>query len=43
MICCARRGRLPLTPAAEHLCDLFRRAAANHAQLIPGGAALIDR
>lgn len=22
-----RRARLPLTPAAEHLCDLFRRAA----------------
>ena len=26
-ICCVRRTRLPLTPAAEHLCDLFRRAA----------------
>jgi LysR family transcriptional regulator, regulator of abg operon len=23
-----RRARLPLTPAAEHLCDLFRRAAS---------------
>jgi len=28
-ICVVRRSRLPLTPVAEHLCDLFRRAAAN--------------
>lgn len=28
-ICIVRRARLPLTPVAEHLCDLFRRAAAN--------------
>lgn len=29
-ICIVRRARLPLTPAAENLCDLFRRAAAHH-------------
>jgi LysR family transcriptional regulator, regulator of abg operon len=29
-ICVVRRARLPLTPVAEHLCDLFRRAAAHH-------------
>jgi LysR family transcriptional regulator of abg operon len=29
-ICVVRRARLPLTPAAEHLCDLFRRAAGHH-------------
>lgn len=28
-ICIVRRARLPLTPVAEHLCDLFRRAAAH--------------
>jgi LysR family transcriptional regulator of abg operon len=27
-ICLMRRSRLPLTPAAEFLCDLVRRAAA---------------
>ena len=31
-ICVMRRIRLPLTPAAEHLCDLFKRAALNHAR-----------
>ena len=31
-IYCIRRARLPLTPAAEHLLDLFRRAAVNHAR-----------
>ena len=31
-ICFVRRARLPLTPAAEHLGDLFRRAAVNHAR-----------
>ncbi len=31
-----RRARLPLTPVAEHLCDLFRRAAAH--QLTPIGS-----
>ncbi len=34
-ICIVRRARLPLTPAAEHLSDLFRRAAANHIQHLP--------
>ncbi len=29
-ICIARRARLPLTPSAEYLCDLFRRTAAHH-------------
>lgn len=28
-ICIVNRATLPLTPAAEHLCDLFRRAALN--------------
>lgn len=28
-ICIVRRARLPLTPAAEHLADLLRRAAAH--------------
>ena len=28
-ICIVSRSQLPLTPVAEHLCDLFRRAAAN--------------
>ena len=34
-ICSVRRARLPLTPAAEHLNDLFRRAASNHARRLP--------
>ena len=29
-ICIVRRARLPLTPVAEQLSDLFRRAAAHH-------------
>ena len=33
-ICVVRRARLPLTPVAQHLCDLFRRAALN--QRAPG-------
>lgn len=31
-ICMVRRAKLPLTPAAEHLADLFRRAAMHHAE-----------
>lgn len=31
-ICSVRRARLPLTPVAEHLWDLFQKAAANHAR-----------
>lgn len=31
-ICIVRRARLPLTPAAEHLADLFRRAAQHHVE-----------
>lgn len=34
-ICIARRARLPLTPSAEYLCDLFRRAAAHQTSAIP--------
>lgn len=33
-ICSVRRARLPLTPAAEYLNDLFRRVALNHARAI---------
>lgn len=29
-VCIVRRTRLPLAPAAEYLCDLFRRAAIQH-------------
>ena len=35
-ICAVRRARLPLTPAAEHLCDLLKRAALHHARRLPG-------
>lgn len=35
-ICTVRRASLPLTPIAEHLSDLFRRAAINHARTLPG-------
>ena len=28
-ICVVSRSRLPLTPVAQHLCDLFRRSALN--------------
>ena len=41
-ICAVRRVRLPLTPAAEHLCDLFKRAALPHARG-PSGEALRRR
>ena len=39
-ICFVRRARLPLTPAAEHLGDLFRRAAIHHARTLTAGAAI---
>ncbi|WP_327751858.1 LysR substrate-binding domain-containing protein [Sphingobium sp. SJ10-10] len=29
-ICCAKRYGLPLTPAAEYLCDLIRKLVLNH-------------
>lgn len=29
-MCVVRRNRLPLTPAAEFLCDMLRRASAHH-------------
>ena len=31
-ICIVRRAKLPLTPAAEYFCDMFRRAALHHTQ-----------
>ena len=34
-----RRARLPLTPAAEYLLDLFRRAAGGHARRLASSAA----
>ena len=34
-ICIVRRSRLPLTPIAEHLCDLFRRSALNQPDPVP--------
>ena len=39
-ICLVKRASLPLTPAAEHLADLFRRAAIHHAMTLPGAPAL---
>lgn len=33
-ICLVRRARMPLTPAAEHLCDLFERAALSHGRML---------
>jgi hypothetical protein len=29
-VCLVRRSAIPLTPMAEYLCDLFRRAAADY-------------
>ena len=37
-ICMVRRARLPLTPAAEYLSDLFRRAAVDHARRLEAQA-----
>ena len=39
-ICIARRASVPLTPAAELLSDLFRRAAIAHAASLPDTVAL---
>ncbi len=39
-ICMASRASLPLTPVAEHLADLFRRAAIHHAETLPGNPLL---
>ena len=39
-ICLVTRASLPLTPAAQHLADLFRRAAIHHAATLPGAPAL---
>ncbi len=39
-ICMVARARLPLTPLAEHLADLFRRAAIHHAETLPGAPVL---
>jgi LysR family transcriptional regulator, regulator of abg operon len=38
-ICLARLARLPLTPAAELLCDLFRRAALHHVRRLAANSA----
>ena len=35
-ICIVTRARMPLTPLAEKLADLFRRAAIHHAETLPG-------
>ncbi|WP_174279690.1 LysR substrate-binding domain-containing protein [Sphingomonas bacterium] len=34
-ICVVSRSRLPLTPVAQHLCDLFRRSALNQPDPLP--------
>ena len=39
-ICMVTRARLPLTPLAERLADLFRRAAIHHAATLPGSPAI---
>ena len=39
-ICMASRASLPLTPVAEQLADLFRRAAIHHAGTLPGNPLL---
>ena len=39
-ICIVRRASVPLTPAAEMLSDLFRRAAITHAATLPDTEAL---
>jgi DNA-binding transcriptional LysR family regulator len=36
-VCIVSRARLPLTPAAEYLSDLFRRAGGRHAEATMGG------
>ena len=36
-ICIVTRARLPLTPAAQHFADLFRRAAENYVRARGGG------
>ncbi|WP_375398119.1 LysR substrate-binding domain-containing protein [uncultured Sphingomonas sp.] len=42
-ICIVNRSKLPLTPVAQHLCDLFRRAALNQEPEPPDLAAdLLD-
>jgi LysR family transcriptional regulator of abg operon len=37
-ICIVRRARLPLTPAAEYLCDMMRRAAQHPDNQVPRAA-----
>ena len=34
-ICIVRRAAMPLTPVAEHLVNLFRRAAIKHSRMLP--------
>ena len=39
-ICMVTRARMPLTPLAERLADLFRRAAIHHAETLPGSPVI---
>ena len=39
-ICMVRRAHLALTPVAQHLSDLFRRAAIHHARTLPGSPGI---
>lgn len=39
-ICMVSRANLPLTPVAQHLADLFRRAAIHHAATLPGSTVM---
>jgi DNA-binding transcriptional LysR family regulator len=42
-IAIVRRAALPLTPAADYLCDMFRRAAADYVSRMPPPAAAKPR
>lgn len=39
-MCLVSRAGLPLTPVAQHLADLFRRAAIHHARTLPDSPVL---
>ena len=39
-ICMVKHTRFALTPVAQHLADLFRRAAINHARTLPGSPVI---
>jgi hypothetical protein len=38
-LCIIRRSDVPLTPVAEHLCDLAHKAAMNYAMMREGDSA----